>query len=194
MSDKRLIHAAMVQATRDIGAVGKDGKNTFQKYKFRSVDAVMAAVQNVLGKNNIHMDINSLEHETVPTGSKGYMSTVKVAYTFVHGEDHSAVRAVYYGQGADNGDKALYKAYAGALKYAMTQIFMIPTEELKDAEDDSPEILHIDQGAAAKFAVALQAVDNKTALKKAEAAYGALDTGLQNHLYTEMSAARERVK
>ena len=42
------------------------------------------------------------------------------------------------GEGMDSGDKASNKALSVALKYALLQIFLIPTQELIDPEVDSP--------------------------------------------------------
>lgn len=39
----------------------------------------------------------------------------------------------------DSGDKAVYKAMSGVWKYAMLELFAIPTDDPKDAEDDRPD-------------------------------------------------------
>ena len=39
----------------------------------------------------------------------------------------------------DSGDKATNKAMAAAFKYALFQTFCIPTEEMKDADAETPE-------------------------------------------------------
>ena len=39
----------------------------------------------------------------------------------------------------DSGDKSMNKAMSAAFKYACFQVFCIPTEEMHDSEEDSPE-------------------------------------------------------
>jgi hypothetical protein len=43
-------------------------------------------------------------------------------------------------EGVDSGDKATNKALSAALKYALIQTFSIPTEDMAEADLDSPEL------------------------------------------------------
>jgi hypothetical protein len=43
-------------------------------------------------------------------------------------------------EGLDTGDKATNKALSAALKYALIQTFSIPTEDMAEADLDSPEL------------------------------------------------------
>ena len=43
------------------------------------------------------------------------------------------------GEGMDSGDKATNKAMAIAFKYACFQVFCIPTEEMKDPDEETPD-------------------------------------------------------
>jgi hypothetical protein len=63
---------------------------------------------------------------------------LKMQYTFF-ADDGSSVKAVVMGEGMDSGDKASNKAMAVAHKYAIVQMFAIPTEDDKDPENDSHE-------------------------------------------------------
>ena len=60
-------------------------------------------------------------------------SILKIKYTF-YAEDGTFVEAITTGEGMDSGDKASNKAMAIAMKYAMFQVFCIPTEDDPDAE------------------------------------------------------------
>ena len=44
------------------------------------------------------------------------------------------------GEAMDSGDKGMNKAYSIALKYALFQAFLIPTEELKDPDSETHNI------------------------------------------------------
>jgi hypothetical protein len=60
-------------------------------------------------------------------------------YTF-YAKDGSSISAVVIGEGMDSGDKASNKAMAVALKYALLQVFCIPTEDTKDPDADSHDL------------------------------------------------------
>ena len=62
----------------------------------------------------------------------------EIKYTF-YAEDGTFVTAVVIGEGMDSGDKATNKAMSIAFKYALFQIFCIPTEEMADPDSESPE-------------------------------------------------------
>jgi len=78
--------------------------------------------------------------EERPSKSGGVLiwTFLEIEYTFF-ANDGSSVVAVVTGEGMDSGDKSANKAMAVAHKYALLQIFSIPTEEAKDPENDSPE-------------------------------------------------------
>lgn len=53
--------------------------------------------------------------------------TLRTKYTLIDGESGAEVSFYGSGQGEDSGDKALYKAKTGALKYAIRETFLIAT-------------------------------------------------------------------
>ena len=57
-------------------------------------------------------------------------------------EDGSFVESEMVGEGVDTGDKAMMKAQANALKYAIWYTFAVPTHEKLDSEafDDEAEV------------------------------------------------------
>ena len=126
----------------DCGFIAKNDRNTQQGYKFRGIDAVMNALNPALIKNKVFVvpEVLEQEREERQTAKGGLLiySIVKVKYTF-YAEDGSSVSACVVGEGMDSGDKATNKAMSAAFKYACFQTFCIPTEEMKDSEDDSPE-------------------------------------------------------
>lgn len=139
------IYAAICATMKDIGAVGKNGVNTFDKYKFRGIDAVMNALSPAMTKNGIFVVPSVLncerEERISGDGKKNMMYTVlTVQYSF-YAYDGSHVDAVVVGEAMDRSDKSTNKAMSAAFKYACFQTFCIPTEELmEDADKDSPEI------------------------------------------------------
>ncbi len=44
-----------------------------------------------------------------------------------------------WGEGLDNSDKATNKAMSGAMKYALIELFCVPTQDVEDSDRTSPE-------------------------------------------------------
>ena len=138
------IYNAINKVMKDVGAIGKEDKNPQQGYKYRGIDAVMNALQPAMVKHGIFVvpDVVSQTREERQTSRGGNLiySVVHVKYTF-YAEDGSSIEASVVGEGMDSGDKASNKAMSAAFKYACFQTFCIPTEEMKDSEEDSPELV-----------------------------------------------------
>ena len=67
-----------------------------------------------------------------------FYTRLKINFGF-YAEDGSHVDAVVIGEAMDTGDKASNKALSIGLKYAMLQVFCIPTEDEKDPDAVSPQ-------------------------------------------------------
>lgn len=137
------IYESISSVMNDVGAIGKNTKNTQQGFMFRGIDAVMNALQPALIKNHIFVVPEVLEQtreerQSAKGGNLIY-SIIKTKYTF-YAEDGSNVSAVVIGEGMDTGDKATNKALSIAFKYACFQVFCIPTEEMKDPDSECHEV------------------------------------------------------
>jgi hypothetical protein len=77
------------------------------------------------------------DRETIKGGTS-HLSIFKIKFTF-YAEDGSFVEAVTVGESDDTGDKGSNKAMAIAFKYALFQVFCIPTEEMPDPDAGTPE-------------------------------------------------------
>lgn len=139
---KMNIYESISKCMEEIGAVSKDAVNKQQGFKYRGIDAVMNAINPALVKNHVFIVPEVLEqqrHErTTKNGSVLIYSICRIKYTFF-AEDGSCIEAVTVGEGMDSGDKATNKAMAIAFKYACFQVFCIPTEEMKDPDEETPE-------------------------------------------------------
>ena len=137
------IYEAISATMADVGAIGKDTKNTQQGFMFRGIDAVMNALQPAMLKNHIFVTPEVLEQTREERqsnrGATLIYSILKVRFTF-YAEDGSSVCAVVIGEGMDSGDKASNKAMSIAFKYACFQVFCIPTEEMKDPDAECHEV------------------------------------------------------
>lgn len=123
-------------------AVSKDKKNQQQGFKYRGIDDVMNTFYPLLAQHKVFVVPEVLEQtreerQTTKGGNLIY-SILRLKYTF-YAEDGSNVSAVVVGEGMDSGDKASNKAMAVGMKYALFQVFCIPTEEMTDPDATTPE-------------------------------------------------------
>lgn len=134
------IFEAINGVMNDATYVGKDSKNSQQGFYFRGIDAVMNAFNPLLTKYKIFVVPQVLEQtreeRTNGKGTTLLYSICKIKFTF-YAEDGSFVEAITVGEGMDTGDKATNKAMAVAFKYALFQVFCIPTEEMKQDDPDN---------------------------------------------------------
>lgn len=134
------------QAITDIMSEGytitKDKRNAQQGFRYRGIDDVLNTFQPLLAKHHVFVVPEVLDQQrqerTTGKGSSLLYSLLRMRYTF-YAEDGSSVSAVVVGEGMDSGDKASNKAMSVAMKYAMFQVFCIPTEEMQDPDAETPE-------------------------------------------------------
>ena len=137
-----LIYKKIIEVMADINAIGKDRRNQQQGFQFRGIDDVMNELHGSLSKCGVFVLPNVLE-ETRTTGKTArggdmFYTRLKINFGF-YAEDGSHVDAVVIGEAMDTGDKASNKALSIGLKYAMLQVFCIPTEDEKDPDAVSPQ-------------------------------------------------------
>lgn len=143
-----LIYKKMNEVMKDIGVVTKDQKNAAQGFKFRGIDQFVNALYPALCKHGIFMapavvsEMHELKEVTRSNGKAGIDKHVhlQVNYTFYAEDGSSVVIGPIAAEGLDGGDKATNKALSAALKYALIQTFSVPTEDMAEADLESPEI------------------------------------------------------
>ncbi len=172
---------AAVQGELAQTGIGKDSKNTFDKYMFRGIDAVYNALAPLLAKHGLcvlpRMLERDLQERQSRKGDPMFYVTVTAEFDFVSAEDGSTHTIRTYGEAMDRSDKATNKAMSAAYKYAAFMTFAIPTEGDNDADASTPEIASQegqsqgdDQGAVDPPATRKNwggRYPTKTALKKA---------------------------
>jgi hypothetical protein len=177
------IFASIVSIMRELEAVGKGKENKAQGYKFRGIDEVYNAVNPLMSKHGVFTvpEVLDTKREERSTKSGGSMTAtyLTMRYTFFAG-DGSSVAAIVAGEGMDSGDKSTNKAMAVAHKYALVQVFAIPTEDAKDPENDNPQ-------PASKQPPKPEPEKNKATINKTEPKVeaGAAKTGASDKLKHE---------
>lgn len=128
----KLIYPAMIHAMRLVKAVGKEGWNDQQKYKFRGIDGVLDAVGPALRAAGIFVTSEIIEityRDTRTTQDKPTREvTTRIRYTF-HAADGSSITTEVAGESLDQSDKGTAKAFSVALRIALLQTLALPTQD-----------------------------------------------------------------
>ena len=141
---EKLIFEKMAAILSDIEPIKKEKTNTQgASFKYRGIDDVMNSLHESFAKHGVFITTEVLERNEVERTSKSgnalFYVTIKVKFTF-HATDGSNVSSIIYGTAMDSGDKADNKCFSIALKYALLQAFLIPTEDMKDPDSETHEV------------------------------------------------------
>lgn len=126
--------AKIANVIKDVGAVPKTGKNEHFGYAYRKHEDIANAVAPALQKNGV---LIIPEKKEFVIKEAGYVM-IDVTYRVTDGFASLYIHGI--GEGKDvsrdgkPGDKATYKAQTGAMKYALNDLLMLPSEA--DPEND----------------------------------------------------------
>lgn len=133
------IYEAIINIMGEVGAISKDKKTSGfgESFSYRGIDDVYNVLNPLMAKHGVFCCPEVLdttrEERVNKKGTVMAFVTAKVKYTF-YAKDGSSISCVTCGEGMDSGDKATSKALSIAMKYAMFQVFVIPTEEMPDPD------------------------------------------------------------
>lgn len=114
--------------------VGKNGNNTFHKYKYVTEADVTDAVRQKFTENNILLTASLTGVR--PGNGPDIVETV-MEFTLIDLDNNESQKYIFSGFGQDKGDKAIYKAYTGAFKYFLMKNLMIGSDA--DPENDEED-------------------------------------------------------
>ena len=136
------IYQSIASVMKEGYAITKSKKNPQQGFMYRGIDDVMNVFQPLMAEAGIFVVPEVLEatreERQTGKGTNLIYSILKIRYTF-YASDGTSVSAVVIGEGMDSGDKASNKALSVGMKYAMFQVFCVPTEELVDPDGEAHE-------------------------------------------------------
>lgn len=111
----------------------KDGINRHQSYKYITEKQYKTNFKKALKEVGLLWKVEQLEYQFVPSVTdKMHMVICKFKGMLIDPKTGDCEEYIFFGSGADNGDKALYKAVTGGLKYFLASNFNV-------AEDNDPE-------------------------------------------------------
>ncbi|KAA0021826.1 ERF family protein [Antrihabitans cavernicola] len=127
------VYEALNRVSKAVGAVRKDDFNQGQKFNFRGIDAVVNAVHAALNEHGVVVipRVLTVDYLPVTIGRNATPATsvrLLVEYQFI-GPAGDSVTAVVAAEGNDSADKGTAKAMSVALRTALLQALMLPTDE-----------------------------------------------------------------
>ncbi len=134
----------LIKVSDAIGYLQKDKKNSMQNYSYLSEAKIKEVIQQQFIDQRIVFNYSTYEvreYEISPT-SKGTRQFVTVAcgtYSLIDVDSEEKISGKWYGSGSDTGDKGLYKAITGGIKYVLNTNFLIPTGEDPMPNNADPE-------------------------------------------------------
>jgi len=149
------IYGALSAVMSELSAIGKDSENKGQGFKFRGIDAVYNELHPLMAKHKIFtvprvIDLLARKERESRNGGVLAFTLLKIEYDFVSGVDGSKITVgPIIGEGMDSGDKGTNKAMAIAHKYALFQLFLIPTEKSDDPDAETHNVRPIRKAAPA---------------------------------------------
>lgn len=133
----------LLAVSKELGWIDKAGKNKDQGYDFvRAVD-VFAAARDALSKHGVVWMFQSKNHTVdvleTPKGTR-YLHKVTGDYSLINADDpKDVITGTVEGFTVASGDKGLWVATTGMLKYALIQIFLLPTGDDPEAQDEDTD-------------------------------------------------------
>lgn len=153
------ILAAMWHVMKDVTSVAKGSQYAEgqTRYKFRSIDDLLKDLGSAFRVRGVFAQSEQLEFHSdrdrkTRNGAPFTTVRVKMRYRWTSLEDGSTLVFEAWGEGADTADKATMKAQTMALKAALGQAFMLPTDEkdpdsVRPGDDDGDYSAPVGQGS-----------------------------------------------
>lgn len=133
---KKLFH---LQTLMDSYSWTKDGKNRHQSYEYITEKQYKNNFKQARAEASLIWKMEEIGHEFLGTISdKMHLILTQFRGRLIDPDTGDYEEYLFSGSGADNGDKALYKAYTGGLKFYLASNYLVA--EGNDPENDEEEI------------------------------------------------------
>lgn len=122
--------------------VPKRGRNKFHNYDYATEADLVESLRGLLAEQGLAFLVSVLSQQRIASEAKaGDFTRVELEFTLACADTGESVSCRMWGEGQDPGDKGLYKAYTGAVKYFLMKTFLIPTgddPEMDQAHEPKP--------------------------------------------------------
>jgi hypothetical protein len=130
----------LIEVSKAIKYLEKDKKNSAQGYKYLSEAKIKETIKSKFEEQGIVFnystdEVREYEISQTSKGTKQFVTIAKGTYHFYDSDKDTEISGNWFGSGSDTGDKGLYKAITGGIKYVLNTNFLIPTGD--DPESDN---------------------------------------------------------
>jgi hypothetical protein len=146
--------AKLALITGEMAHVLKKGHNKAQNYDFVRESDVAEKASALLAAHHVYLHQTVVAREMIDlyktsSGLQMRLSSVVMEFQFIDGDTgEMSPLASFPGEGADTGDKGIYKAMTGAEKYFLMKTFLVSTGDDPEADEK------VDKATAATEATA----------------------------------------
>jgi hypothetical protein len=159
------------QELAELGVLKRDGYNPNGKYQFFSEAQYKALFTRLFAKHGIEFKATMLGADydsfTNPkTGTFQFMRRVMMEFTIMDVHTGESETSQFVGEGFDTGDKAIYKAYTGALKYYYADTWQVATGDEPENEkvEEAPAPIRLIEDFQTEIISKFYTGDNMTKL------------------------------
>ena len=143
--EKLNLRQKLLEVSKAIEYLKKDKRNTGQNYNYLSEAKIKETIKAEFEKQGILFNYstnNIAQYEISPThkGTKQFVTNLNGTYKFLDVDSDAVIIGSWVGSGMDTGDKGLYKAITGGIKYVLNTNFLIPSGD--DPENDGNKKPH----------------------------------------------------
>ena len=135
------LHKKLVTVAKNVQYIQKKGMNSFQRYSYAKESDILSKFSKEFTDNGIALTTSVIDRQVSQyeskNGDNSFLVSVKIEMNFIDSETGEKETITGYGDGSDKGDKGIYKAITGAVKYALMKSFLVETGD--DPEYHKPE-------------------------------------------------------
>ena len=139
MADTQRLSDRLCAALKAIERIEKRGHNDKFNYDFATESDIADGVRAALSDQGIALQVAVVSVEMrelgkTSSGSVMWLTTAKMELSLRAGDE--CWTSAFYGTGTDTGDKGLYKAITGGVKYFLLKTLLIPTGDDPEREQE----------------------------------------------------------
>lgn len=132
----------LLEVSKAIGYLQKDKKNQTQGYYYLSEAKIKEVLKEQFEKQGIIFNysteqVREYEISSTSKGTKQFVTIANGKYFFKDADSDKEISGTWFGSGTDTGDKGLYKAITGGIKYVLNTNFLIPTGDDPEKDDET---------------------------------------------------------
>ena len=137
-----LLYSKMSKVLAAVQRVPKNGVNSHFGYRFVREGDLTEAIRQHLAEHNLCVFFGASEvlESRETEGKAGPVTTIKMTATFACGDGGTSFTTSWLGSGQDAGDKGIYKALTGGVKYLLMKNFLVSTGDDPEQEDAQPQV------------------------------------------------------